>query len=210
MTTVFPHNHRLRYRVIKRLIDFWGSVIGLILVSIVFIPIAFAIKINSAGPIFFTQTRLTQAGRKFKMYKFRTMHLDKHLSKQEFNKINEATGPLFKSKRDPRLTSVGRFLRQYSLDELPQFWNVFKGEMSLVGPRPPIQGEVERYEDWQKRRLSVKTGMTGLWQVSGRSNIDFYNMVLLDLWYIDHPSVWIDLKIILRTIPEMLFHIGAY
>lgn len=183
----------------KRAIDIAGAIIGLGITGILVIPIAIAIKLDSPGPIFFGQTRCSWMGCRFRMWKFRSMVTDaeqrKHLVK------NEASGAIFKSKNDPRITRVGRILRKTSLDELPQFWNVLKGEMSLVGTRPPTPDEVERYEILQWQRLDIKPGMTGEWQVNGRSSVqNFEDIVSLDLKYQANWSLMYDLKLIFKTV----------
>lgn len=194
----------------KNAIDY---VLGGIL-FLLFIPIYFAvgitIKLDSKGPIFFRQKRYTKGFKEFYIYKFRTMYVDAEERLSEFLEYNEADGPLFKIRNDPRVTRVGKFLRKFSIDELPQIINVLRGELSLVGPRPPLPQEVERYEEWQKKRLNVKQGITGLWQVSGRSNLSFEEMVRLDLYYIQNWSIALDIKILLKTIPTVLFGRGAY
>jgi lipopolysaccharide/colanic/teichoic acid biosynthesis glycosyltransferase len=159
-----------------------------------------AIKSNSPGPILFRQKRVGMHGRIFFLYKFRSMYIDAEARKAELSENNEMQGPMFKMTDDPRVTKVGRFLRKTSLDEFPQFWNVFKGEMSLVGTRPPTPEEVAQYDDWHRRRISIKPGITGLWQISGRSRIDDFNEVVkLDLQYIDEWRLQDDLKILWRT-----------
>ncbi|MBD2019889.1 sugar transferase [Leptolyngbya sp. FACHB-36] len=183
----------------KRCIDVLGALIGLTITGVLFVPIVLAIKLDSPGPIFFGQVRCSWMGRRFRMWKFRSMVTDaeqkKHLVK------NEASGALFKSSNDPRITRVGRFLRKTSLDELPQFWNVLKGEMSLVGTRPPTPDEVERYEIPQWQRLDIKPGMTGEWQVNGRSAVkSFEDVVRLDLRYQENWTLMYDVKLILKTI----------
>lgn len=183
----------------KRVIDIVGSLVGLTIVGVFFIPIVLAIKLDSSGPIFFGQVRCSRMGRRFKMWKFRSMVVDAEAKKHMVE--NEASGAIFKSKNDPRITRVGRFLRKTSLDELPQFWNVLQGDMSLVGTRPPTPDEVERYEIPQWQRLDVKPGMTGEWQVNGRSSIkDFEDIVLLDLKYQENWSLSYDIQLILKTI----------
>jgi exopolysaccharide biosynthesis polyprenyl glycosylphosphotransferase len=172
--------------------------------------IAVAIKLDSPGPVFYRQQRVGKDGRRFWMLKFRSMQQDADRLRDELRAQNEATGPLFKIRRDPRVTRVGRVLRRSSLDELPQLFNVLKGEMSLVGPRPPLPSEVAEYEDWQHGRLRAVPGMTGLWQVSGRSEVPFLEMVRLDLHYIRNWSLSLDLEIMLRTIPTVLTNRGAY
>ncbi len=198
------------YLLIKRILDLVGAITGLLILALVFIPVAIAIKLNSKGPVFFHQERLTLGERSFLFYKFRTMTVGHDLTKEERDNINEMGGPLFKSRLDPRITSVGRILRKFSMDELPQFFNVLKGDMSLVGPRPPLKHEVREYEPWQKRRLLAKAGMTGPWQVSGRSNLDFMHMMRLDIDYIENPSIIRDMSIIIKTIPSVIFCKGAW
>jgi lipopolysaccharide/colanic/teichoic acid biosynthesis glycosyltransferase len=198
------------YAIIKRFMDIAGGGLGLLLTGLLLPFIALAIKLDSPGPVFFYQPRLTKGRRAFRFYKFRTMVLTADLDRKALEQYNEKSGPIFKMKNDPRVTRVGRFLRSSSLDELPQFWNVLTGDMSLVGPRPPLVHEIAGYEDWQLRRLEVKTGLTGLWQVSGRSRLDFYRMTELDIQYIDHPSPWLDVKILFRTAAEMFRKRGAY
>ncbi len=195
---------------LKRILDLFGSIVGLLLLLMVYPFVALAIKLDSAGPVFFSQQRIGMNGRLFKCYKFRSMFLDAEARKQELLKQNEMSGAIFKISDDPRITRVGRFLRKSSLDELPQFWNVFKGEMSLVGTRPPTPGEVAAYENWHRRRISIKPGITGLWQVSGRNEItDFDEIVRLDIRYIETWSLWLDLKILLRTVWVLFTGHGA-
>jgi exopolysaccharide biosynthesis polyprenyl glycosylphosphotransferase len=195
---------------IKRVADLiMGSFILLALAPLL-AAIAVAIRLESPGPIFYRQRRVGKDGRHFWMFKFRSMHRDADRIRDLLLQENEATGPLFKIRRDPRVTRVGRVLRRLSLDELPQLFNVIRGEMSLVGPRPPIPSEVEQYEDWQVGRLRAVPGMTGLWQVSGRSEVPFQDMVRLDLHYIRNWSLWLDLEILARTVPAVLTNRGAY
>ncbi len=195
---------------LKRLADLIISTLALILLSPLMILIAASIKLTSSGPALFSQIRCGLNGRRFKLYKFRTMVVDAQQRLDEVAHLNEVEGPAFKSHRDPRVTGIGRILRRFSLDELPQLLNVLAGDMSLVGPRPPIPDEVARYERWQRRKLSMKPGITGLWQVSGRANLDDFNdWITLDLAYIDHWSLWLDLKIMLKTIPAVLSARGA-
>jgi len=193
----------------KRLLDIGVSLSLLGIAAPVITLVALMIKITSPGSVFFKQKRLGLNGRKFTLYKFRTMIEDAHERRGEVEHLNEMTGPVFKSKSDPRVTPVGRILRRFSLDELPQLWNVLKGDMSLVGPRPPIPEEVESYHRWHRRRLSMKPGLTCLWQISGRNNIDFDHWMQLDLQYIDNWSPSLDFKILLRTIPAVLSGRGA-
>jgi exopolysaccharide biosynthesis polyprenyl glycosylphosphotransferase len=194
----------------KNLVDFvLGKIFFLILIPI-YLVIGLLIKFDSKGPVFYRQKRYTKNFKEFYMYKFRTMYLDAEKRLAELKECNESDGPIFKIKEDPRVTAVGRFLRKFSIDELPQIINVLKGEMSFVGPRPPLPEEVEKYKEWQKKRLGVKQGVTGLWQVSGRSDLGFEEMVKLDLYYIQNWSIGMDIKILLRTIPAVLFRRGAY
>lgn len=195
----------------KQVIDLIGAMVLVVLTSPMFVLIAAAIRLTSKGPIFFRQERCGLHGRPFTMLKFRSMVSNAEQLQAELNALNEMGGPVFKVTKDPRITSVGRILRKYSLDELPQLFNVLRGEMSLVGPRPLPVYEVERFDDpSHRRRLSVKPGITCLWQVSGRNNVrDFSEWVRLDLEYIDNWSIWLDLKILLRTVPAVLVGTGA-
>ncbi len=195
---------------VKRLIDITVAAAGLLLGAPLFGLIALAIRLDSPGPVIFRQTRVRLRGRHFEMYKFRSMHVGAEEQQDMLADLNEADGPIFKIRDDPRLTRVGRILRRLSLDELPQLVNVLRGEMSLVGPRPPIPAEVEKYQEWHKKRLEAPPGMTGLWQVSGRSRLSFDEMVLLDIYYIENWSLWLDFKILMRTIPKVLLGEGAY
>jgi lipopolysaccharide/colanic/teichoic acid biosynthesis glycosyltransferase len=175
----------------------------------VLLATALLIKFTSPGPVFFFQERVGLNGRRFKMIKFRSMYADAEQRLAEVQQHNEMDGPVFKMKNDPRITSVGRWFRRLSIDELPQLWNVLVGEMSLVGPRPPLPNEVERYERWQRRRLSMKPGVTCLWQVGGRNEIDFQTWMKLDMEYIDNWSLFLDFKILLKTISVVLTAKGA-
>ena len=195
---------------IKRAFDLVVVSVGLIALAPVLGLLALAVKLDSPGPIFYGQERVGKHGRHFKMLKFRSMVVGAEQRKAELIALNEATGPLFKMKRDPRVTRVGRFIRRCSLDELPQLFNVLRGEMSLVGPRPPVPSEVAQYEDWQVGRLRAIPGITGLWQVSGRSEVTFHDMVRLDLHYIRNWSIALDLEILLKTIPAVVTSRGAY
>ncbi len=172
--------------------------------------IALAIRLDSPGPVIFRQKRIGKGGQPFTAYKFRTMVVDAEERKSELAALNEADGPIFKMRNDPRTTRVGRILRRTSLDEIPQFWNILRGEMSLVGPRPPTPNEVEHYADWHRRRLEVTPGLTGLWQVLGRSDISFDEMVRLDIYYAENWSPSMDLRILLQTIPAVISGKGAY
>jgi exopolysaccharide biosynthesis polyprenyl glycosylphosphotransferase len=197
-------------RVFKRSLDLIVAVLGLVLPFPLFLLVALAIKLESPGPVLFTQARLGRSGREFAIYKFRSMHQGAEEKKEELVDLNEASGPIFKIRDDPRLTTVGRVLRRWSLDELPQLYNVLRGEMSLVGPRPPTPAEVAKYEDWQRKRLTVRPGMTGLRQVSGRSELPFAEMMLLDVYYVENWSPALDAKILFRTVPKWLSGEGAY
>jgi exopolysaccharide biosynthesis polyprenyl glycosylphosphotransferase len=193
----------------KRALDVAVAALLLLLGLPVVLMIAVAIKLTSGGSVLFRQTRCGLNGRSFTLYKFRTMVEDAEERRRELLHLNEMDGPVFKLRADPRVTSVGRFLRRFSLDELPQLWNVLRGDMSLVGPRPPIPEEVAKYERWQRRRLAMKPGMTGLWQISGRNELDFRRWMELDLEYIDSWTPLLDLKILVKTIPAVLSGRGA-
>jgi exopolysaccharide biosynthesis polyprenyl glycosylphosphotransferase len=195
----------------KGVIDFLGSLALVLATSPLFLAAALAVRLSSPGPVLFRQRRAGLNGHPFTMLKFRTMVTNAEQLKHELAKLNEMSGPVFKVTNDPRVTPVGRFLRKWSVDELPQLWNVFRGEMSLVGPRPLPVDEVARFDDMaHRRRLSVKPGLTCLWQVSGRNNVtDFKEWVRLDLHYIDNWSIWLDLKILLLTVPAVFSGAGA-
>ncbi|MFN8481477.1 MAG: undecaprenyl-phosphate glucose phosphotransferase [Anaerolineae bacterium] len=197
-------------RALKRGLDVAIAAITLVITAPITLLIALAIRLDSPGPILFRQTRVGLYGRPFTLYKFRSMRVDAEQQLTQLTAMNEASGPLFKMRNDPRQTRVGRFIRRTSLDELPQLLNVLSGDMSLVGPRPPIPREVEQYNEWHRRRLDVAPGVTGLWQVSGRSQLTFDEMVMLDLYYAENWSLLLDLKILLRTIPTVLLGTGAY
>ncbi|MBE9159331.1 sugar transferase [Nodosilinea sp. LEGE 06152] len=194
---------------IKRSIDILGALVGLVILSLIVIPVALAIKLDSPGPIFYAQKRYGLQGRPFTIWKFRSMVQNADLLKQTV--LNQAQGLIFKNEHDPRITRVGRLLRKTSLDEFPQFWNVLKGDMSLVGTRPPTEDEVSRYSPHHWRRLEVKPGITGQWQISGRSAIkDFEEIVHLDLHYQDIWSPLYDLQVIVKTITVLFDRRGAY
>ena len=195
---------------IKRAFDIIVSGIGLIVLSPVFLIVAILIRLTSAGPVFFIQKRAGLNGRRFVLYKFRSMYKNADQKQEELAHMNVMKGPVFKIKNDPRITPIGRVLRKFSIDELPQLVNVFLGHMSLVGPRPPLPKEVSQYEPWQRRRLSMRPGITCLWQISGRNKIGFDEWMKLDLEYIDNWSLWLDFKILVKTGPVVLFGIGAY
>jgi len=195
----------------KRAIDIVGSLAGMVLLSPLLLAIAAAVKFTSPGPVIFTQTRVGRYGRHFKFYKFRSMRQDAEARKAELISKNESKdGVIFKMKDDPRITKVGKFLRRTSLDEMPQLWNVFIGDMSLVGPRPPVPSEVAEYTLEDRKRLDVIPGITCLWQINGRSEIPFNEQVRLDKEYILAPGFWKDVKILLKTIPAILGGKGAY
>ena len=197
--------------VCKRLIDIVGATVGLLILGpTVLLPAAIIIKLTSPGPILFGQKRSGLHGRLFTMYKFRSMVTNAEMLQAELAAYNEMTGPVFKMKDDPRVTPIGHFLRRTSIDEFPQLWNVLVGNMSLVGPRPPIPSEVQHYDPWHRRRLSMKPGLTCIWQISGRNQIGFDQWMKLDLQYIDNWSLWLDLKILARTVPVVLTGLGAH
>lgn len=199
------------YLRLKRLIDMLAAGAGILLLMPLLGLVALAIKLDSRGPVFFSQTRVGLNGRHFRCWKLRSMHVDAEQRLAELQSQNDmAGGVLFKMKRDPRITRVGRFIRKASIDELPQLWNVLVGDMSLVGPRPPIPSEVARYTSRQRLRLSVTPGITCFWQVSGRSDIPFEEQVELDIAYAEQRSLMTDLGILLRTVPAVLFARGAY
>lgn len=197
-------------QVLKRLLDLGVIAIGLVPALLVMAAIAIAIKLDSPGPVLYAALRVGRNGRQFKMYKFRSMVIDADKQKDALLAQNEADGPIFKMRNDPRLTKVGRFIRRTSLDELPQIINVLLGQMSLVGPRPPLAAEVAEYKPWHRQRLSVIGGITGLWQVSGRSDLTFDELCLLDIYYIENWSLAMDIRILLQTIPHSIFGRGAY
>jgi exopolysaccharide biosynthesis polyprenyl glycosylphosphotransferase len=203
------HAPRPFQRSLKRLFDIFASAVALFLLSPALALVALLIKLTSKGPIFFKQERAGLHGRPFHMLKFRTMIVNAEALKDQLLARNEQTGPVFKIKDDPRITRIGRFLRRHSIDELPQLINVLRGDMSVVGPRPPVPREVAQYEGWQRRRLSVRPGLTCIWQVSGRNQISFKEWMFLDMRYIDHWSLGEDLSLILKTFPVVLSGDGA-
>jgi exopolysaccharide biosynthesis polyprenyl glycosylphosphotransferase len=204
-----PVHHSRSKLAIKRMIDLIGSGIGLLLSAPVILAAAVAIRLDSPGPIFFGQVRCGLNGRRFECWKLRTMCVDAEEKLKDLVHLNEMDGPVFKINQDPRVTGVGQFLRRWSLDELPQLWNVFNGDMGIVGPRPPVPHEVAQYGDSDRRRISMRPGLTCLWQVNGRNNINFQEWVKLDLEYIDSWSLSNDLKIMLKTIPAVFRGTGA-
>ncbi|MGH9453876.1 MAG: sugar transferase, partial [Terriglobia bacterium] len=193
----------------KRIVDFAMAAVMVVVLSPVFLVLSLLIKLTDGGPIFFRQTRCGLGGRKFTLYKFRSMVVGADQLRLELEIMNEKDGPIFKIKNDPRCTPIGRAMRKFSLDELPQLFNVLKGDMSFVGPRPPLPEEVEKYEHWQRRRLRMQPGLTCLWALEGRSQLNFQRWMELDLEYIDHWSPSLDWKIILKTIPVVLLGRGA-
>ncbi|ATF70905.1 sugar transferase [Enterococcus sp. FDAARGOS_375] len=199
------------YNFVKRLLDILGSFFGLILLAPLFLVVAYKIKKEDpSGPVFFSQDRVGKDEKIFKMYKFRSMCTDAEEKLKDLLEHNEVDGPMFKIKEDPRVTKIGKFIRKTSIDELPQLWNVLKGEMTLVGPRPPLIREVYMYTEYDKQRLMVKPGCTGVWQVSGRNDLHFDEMVELDLKYIECMSLKNDLKIIVKTICIIINPNSAY
>ncbi|HLH29848.1 MAG TPA: sugar transferase [Terriglobia bacterium] len=203
-----PTNEALMF--VRRILDVvLASLILVIFGPLAMLPTAILIKLTSPGPVLFRQKRCGLSGRQFVMYKFRSMVNNAEQLRVELEGLNEMDGPVFKSSRDPRITTVGKVIRRFSIDELPQLFNVLRGDMSLVGPRPPLPEEVVRYERWQRRRLSMKPGMTCLWQISGRNEVSFEDWMKLDLTYIDNWSLLLDLKILLKTVPVVLLGRGA-
>ena len=198
------------YDISKRALDLLGAAAGLILTAPVMLLVALAIKLDTPGPVFFRHTRLGKNGKPFAMIKFRSMYQDAIARQAALTPDNDMPGPVFKIRSDPRVTAVGKFIRKYSLDELPQLWHVLRGNMSLVGPRPAVPDEVARYAPWQRERLAVKPGLTCTWQVSGRSDIPFDQWVRMDIEYVRRRDMWLDLRLLLRTIPAVITGRGAY
>lgn len=198
------YSKTIMYFVTKRIIDLLGSIIGLILLSPILIITAIVIKLDSKGPIFFIQERVGKDGECFNMYKFRSMVIDAEEKLYKLKDKNEMSGPMFKMKNDPRVTRVGSFIRRTSIDELPQLFNVLKGEMSLVGPRPNLPREVIKFTDYQKDKLLAQPGITCYWQVMGRNNIDFEQWIELDIKYVRDRSTWVDIKLIFKTVGLLL------
>lgn len=206
----FVHTRSDQYSAaLKRLFDIVASATALVVLLPLFAVVALAIKLTSRGPVFFKQLRVGLHGRPFHMFKFRSMVVNADAMKDQLKQQNEQRGPVFKMKNDPRVTRVGRFIRKFSIDELPQLLNVLRGEMSIVGPRPPVPKEVAQYEGWQRRRLSVRPGLTCIWQVSGRNEISFEDWMYLDMQYIDHWSLARDVSLVLKTVPVVLTGKGA-
>ena len=194
---------------LKRVLDFLMALILLVVLSPLFLILAILVKLTSRGPLLYEQTRCGLGGRKFRLYKFRSMRPDADLRREELEALNEMDGPAFKISNDPRCTRLGRFMRKFSLDELPQLVNILRGDMSFVGPRPPLPEEVEKYERWQRRRLRMRPGLTCLWALEGRSKLSFKRWMELDLEYIDNWSMSLDWKVILKTVPIVLLGRGA-
>ena len=203
-------NERPFYHVVKRLFDIVASACGLILLSPLFLFLVIKIRSEDGGPAFYSQERIGKNEKPFKMWKFRSMVFDADKMLDKLEDQNEIDGAMFKIKDDPRVTKIGHVIRKYSLDELPQLWNVLIGDMSLVGPRPPLPSEVAEYTDYDKQRLTVMPGCTGLWQVTKRNEADFDEMVWLDIVYINHSGAWEDLKLIVKTVLVMIHPNGAY
>ena len=202
---VAPVVYSLSYRLVKRVIDLAGSILGILILLPLLVLVAILIKLTSPGPIIYAYDEIGLSGKRFRCYKFRTMVIDADNQFDSLKNLNEMTGPVFKLSRDPRITKLGVLLRKYSIDELPQLWCVIKGDMSIVGPRPALPREWEQYRPWQRRRLSVTPGITGMWQAYGRNQVDdFDQWVQLDLDYIDNWSVWLDIKIMFRTVIVVL------
>lgn len=201
---------RLVYHTVKRGFDILASGVALVLLSPLFGVLTVKIKKEDGGPAFYSQTRIGKNGKPFKMWKFRSMIVNADKMVEQLEEQNEINGAMFKIKDDPRITKIGHTIRKYSLDELPQLWNVLIGDMSLVGPRPPLPSEVEEYTDYDKQRLLVMPGCTGLWQVTERNEADFDEMVWLDIVYINHSGLFEDLKLIIKTIGVVIHPNGAY
>lgn len=198
------------YAAQKRAFDIVCSLALLAVLAVPMLIIALLVKLTSRGPVVFKQVRVGRGGRHFWCYKFRSMCVDAEKKREMLMHLNEANGPVFKIKHDPRVTPIGRFIRKFSLDELPQFFNVLKGDMSMVGPRPPLPSEVENYGPYERGRLAVMPGLTCLWQIGGRSNVSFERWVELDLMYIDTMSFFGDVKIVCKTIPAVVAGTGAH
>lgn len=204
-------NRKYVYQWVKRILDILFSILGLIMLSPLFLIVALLMKFEEpSGPVFFSQARVGKDEREFKMFKFRSMCVDAEEKLEKLLERNEIEGTMFKMKDDPRVTRVGKFIRRTSIDELPQLWNVIKGEMSLVGPRPPLVREVAEYTEYDKQRLLIKPGCTGAWQVGGRNDVGFDEMVQLDINYINQLSFWNDIKIVLKTVGVIFKPNGAY
>ncbi|MCX7598155.1 MAG: sugar transferase [Armatimonadetes bacterium] len=206
----FPRRESPAYLVAKRILDILGATAGILLCIPLWMIAGVLIKLDSPGGVFHVQQRVGEGGRPFRFYKLRTMYLDAEKRLEELRAHNEMSGPVFKIRRDPRITRVGRWLRRFSLDETPQLIHVLLGQMSLVGPRPPLLEEVLRYEPWMTERLSVRPGLTCIWQVEGRNEVPFEKWVEMDIYYIRNRNFWMDLRLLLRTIAAVLIGRGAY
>ena len=203
-------NGQYGYRILKRSSDIIASAVGLVALSPVFLAVAIAIKCDDGGPVFYDQIRIGKNGKKFKMYKFRSMRVNAEDEIEKLQEHSEVDGAMFKMKNDPRVTRVGKFIRKTSIDEFPQLLNVLLGQMSIVGPRPPLPREVADYTQYDKQRLYVKPGCTGLWQVTARNSVGFQEMVNIDLDYIQRRSIWLDLKIMFKTVKVIFVPNEAY
>lgn len=201
--------HRPVYEFMKRVFDVVCSLLALVVLSPVFLVTALVVK-SDGGPAFYSQTRLGKDNKPFKMYKFRSMCVDAEKKKQELMQYNEVDGPVFKMKEDPRITRIGKFIRKYSIDELPQLLNILKGDMSIVGPRPPLPDEVEKYNSYQMQRLLITPGLTCFWQAYGRSTLSFDDWMHMDMMYIKRRSMWLDINLIVKTVFAVIFKRGAY
>ena len=201
--------HKPIYEFFKRILDVICSVLALIVLSPAFLVTALAVR-SDGGPVFYTQTRVGKNNTHFKMYKFRSMCKNAENLQDDLMKYNEMDGPVFKIKGDPRITQVGKFIRKYSIDELPQLLNIVKGDMSIVGPRPPLVREVEQYNSYQMQRLLVTPGLTCFWQASGRSNLSFDDWMDMDMKYIKRRNIFLDIKLIVKTVFAVIFKRGAY
>lgn len=206
---ISEYNKNIGYFIIKRIIDIIGALCGIILMSPAMIVVSIWIKLDSKGPIIFDQNRIGQDYKQFKMYKFRSMCKGAECQLDKLQKNNEMTGPMFKIKEDPRVTKIGRFIRKTSIDELPQLFNILKGEMSIVGPRPSLPKEVSQFTAFQKQRLIAKPGLTCYWQVRGRSEVGFEEWMEMDVEYIGDRSTWVDIKLIFKTVRVLFGDEGA-
>lgn len=201
--------HKPFYELVKRVMDIICSFVAIVVLSPVFLITAIAVK-TDGGKVFYSQTRVGKNNKHFRMYKFRSMCENAEKLQKELLKYNEVDGPAFKMKSDPRITKVGKFIRKYSIDELPQLLNILKGDMSIVGPRPPLVNEVEKYTPYQKQRLLIKPGLTCFWQAYGRSALSFDDWMDMDMKYIKKRNIWLDIKLIIRTVYAVIFKRGAY
>lgn len=200
VTTIQAEDKKAFYEFVKRIIDILLSILAIIVLSPIFLIVAIAIKLDSSGPVVYSQTRVGKNEKHFKMFKFRSMVINAEDMLKELKPMNEMDGPMFKIKEDPRITKIGRFIRKTSIDELPQLINILRGEMSIVGPRPSLPSEVEEFEPWMMERFVVKPGLTCFWQVSGRNNIPFRKWMELDIKYVKERNLWLDMKLVLKTV----------